>query len=507
MIKAIIVDDEYIEREGMKRTIDWEKHGCIFCGEADNGLSGIDLALRVKPDLVITDIRMPGIDGISMSNKIKEKLPNCKFIIITGYDDFEYARRAVKINAFDFLLKPIDEEELIGSIEKVNIECSKIKEDIDITREKVLLEIMRGSISGENDIDKALSNLIINQGNILIASFLNNNLEINKSNEIVKNTIKKYFTDESSVIQCHEDRLALVINETAMPDINKICQVIYKVQKEIYKLSKVVVTVGVSDIDTIYNLRKIYSESKAALESRMYMGRGSIIQFNSIEKEKFVDWDKIITVIKDILIKLKACDKYALIDTLKRLYFGLFKKNNINKNIVRQTSIELILRSTDVLNSYGIASDKAFKNGSNLYDSTSGLETLEEIYLFVKNILIKIMECIKENNILVYEDAMEDAFNYIKEHFCENISLNDVAKVAFLNESYLCRKIKKVLGISFIEYITKLRMEKAIEYLKNPNIKITEIAHKIGYQDYRYFSQKFKEYTGYLPSEWKEKQR
>jgi len=108
---------------------------------------------------------------------------------------------------------------------------------------------------------------------------------------------------------------------------------------------------------------------------------------------------------------------------------------------------------------------------------------------------------------LVYEDAMEDALNYIKEHFYENISLNDVAKVAFLNESYLCRKIKKVLGISFVEYLTKLRMEKALEYLKNPNIKITEIAHKVGYQDYRYFSQKFKEHTGYLPSEWKEKQR
>lgn len=131
---------------------------------------------------------------------------------------------------------------------------------------------------------------------------------------------------------------------------------------------------------------------------------------------------------------------------------------------------------------------------------------MKELYIFVKDFLDKTIDCIKENNISASENGIENAIKYIKEHFCENISLNDVAKVAFLNESYLSRKIKSTLGVNFTEYITKLRMEKAIEYLRDPNAKITDIANKLGYQGYRYFSQTFKKYTGYIPSEWKERQ-
>lgn len=507
MIKAIIVDDEVMEREGMRRTIDWEKHGFLLCGEADNGLTGLELAFKVKPDLVITDIRMPGIDGISMSKKIKEKLPYCSFIIITGYNDFEYARRAVKINAFDFLLKPIDEEELLNAIERAFIVCSKIKRDMDITVTKNLLDIMRGNISGRKDIDTMLSSYGINKSNILIVSFLNNNFEINKSSELIKDTIRKYFNMNSYVIECHADRIALVITDVAPQDMDNINKIIHKVQKEVYEVNNIIVTVGISDILSIYDMKKAYIESKDALKYRMYMGRGSIIQFSGIKKEKSVYWDKITDMVKDIMVKLKVCDKAALNIELKKLYFDLFKENNIDNSIVRQTSIEIILRGTDVLISHGIPSEKFFGNDFNIYQSTFKLETVAEIYSFVNSILIRILEAVKEKNISFYEDGMEDALQFIKEHFNEDISLNDVAKVAYLNESYLSRKIKKMLGVGFVEYITKLRMEKAMEYLKNPNIKITEISHKIGYQDYRYFSHKFKEYTGYLPSEWKEKQR
>lgn len=507
MIKAIIVDDEFIEREGMKKTIDWEKHGCIFCGEADNGLTGLELALRVKPDIVITDIRMPGLDGITMSKQIKEKLPYCKFIIITGYDDFEYARGAVKINAFDFLLKPIDEAELVSAIERAFRECSKIKRNMDITITKNLLDIMRGNISGRKDIDAVLSGYGINKSSVLIASFLNNNFEINKSSELIKDAIKKHFKGTSYVIECHEDRIALVISGAVPGDINNIIRVIHKIQNEVYTDNNIIVTVGLSDICSIYDLRKAYSQSKDALKYRMYTGRGSIIQYSNTRKEKSADWDKIIKIVKEIIIKLKACDKAALDAELRKLYFGLFKENNIDNSILRQTSIEILLRGTDVLMSYDIPSDKVFENGFSIYNSIWRLETLEEIYAFVNSVLIRILEAIKENNILSYEDGMEDALEFIKAHYTEDISLSDVAKVAYLNESYLSRKIKKILGVSFVEYITRLRMERAMEYLKDPNIKITEIALRTGYQNYRYFSHKFREYTGYLPSEWKEKQR
>ncbi|ERK28637.1 response regulator [Clostridium intestinale] len=144
MIKTIIVDDEYYAREGMKKTIPWNSLECEICGEADNALKAIEVAKIYKPELIITDINMPGIDGISMSQEIKKYLPNSKFIIITGYDDFQYARRAIKMNALDFILKPIDYEELINAIKNAVGVIKEEKSNSIISREKMLLEIIRG---------------------------------------------------------------------------------------------------------------------------------------------------------------------------------------------------------------------------------------------------------------------------------------------------------------------------------------------------------------------------
>jgi two-component system response regulator YesN len=481
-----------------------KQHGCIYCGEADNGLAGIELAFKVKPDLVITDIKMPGIDGISMAKKIKEKLPNCKFIIITGYDEFEYAKNAVKINAFDFLLKPIDEEEFISSIERAFTECSKAKENISIIRGKNLLDIMRGNISKREDIDKVLTDFQINRGNVLVANFLNNNLMIDGSSEAIRDTIEKYYKEDSYVVECHEGRMALIINEASILDWNSFDKTIRIIQKELYEKNKITVTVGVSDICNIYDLKEAYRESKEALNYRMYMKRGSIIKFSNIKKGKFIEIDKLIEIIRGIIIKLKACDKIGLNSELKRLYLDLFQKSDMGNYIMQQISVEIILRGIDVLNSFGISSHQIFGEDFNIYRNTSKLETFEEMHTFVGDILFKMLECIKEKEAQIYEDGMEDAIKYINGHFCDDISLSDVAKMVYLNESYLSRKLKKILGVSFKEYIIKLRMGKAMEYLMDPNIKITEIAKKIGYQNYRYFSQTFKKYTGYLPSRWRE---
>jgi two-component system response regulator YesN len=144
MIKTIIVDDEYYAREGMKKTIPWNSLECEIYGEADNALKAIEVAKLYKPELIITDINMPGIDGISMSQEIKKYLPNSKFIIITGYDDFQYARRAIKMNALDFILKPIDYEELINAIKNAVEVIKEEKSNSIISREKMLLEIIRG---------------------------------------------------------------------------------------------------------------------------------------------------------------------------------------------------------------------------------------------------------------------------------------------------------------------------------------------------------------------------
>lgn len=508
MIKVIIIDDEYLAREGMRKTIDWERYGCMLCGEADNGYKGVELAEKVEPDLIITDIKMPGIDGITMAKKIKEKFPECKFIIITGYDDFKYAQGAVKINAFDLLLKPVDENEFINAVKNAVKECNKTKENVSITRNKVLLDMMRGNIKDKKDIDEAISNFNIDADKMIILSFQNDNFESNNNSKAVRELLVRNFSCiDAYVIECHADRTALLASTGKLKNLSKFYKKVQEVQKELYDDYKIVVTAGVSNPKSMYELREAYEESKKALKYRMYKGNESIIYFDSIKCENLIRWESVTKKIKSIVLKLKACDRIKVQKELKMLYFNLFKENNIDDNVVKQASIEIIFESIKLLKEYNISVENLFRKNFNIYKETSSFETINEFYMFVKGVLSKVIDCIRENNALICDNGLEDVFKYIKVHFCEEISLSDVAGVAFMNESYLSRKIKKVMGISFIEYITKLRMDKAIEYLKDPNIKVTQMAQKLGYKDYRHFSQKFKEYTGYLPSEWKEKQR
>ena len=147
LFKVFIVDDEYFAREGMKKTIDWDSLGCKVCGEASNGIEAIEYSKRLKPDIIITDINMPGISGLDMAFKVREFLPDSKFIIITGYDEFQYAKEAIKLKAVDFILKPIDEDELIEAIKRSTKELNKLSLNRALEQEKLLLDAMRGRLT------------------------------------------------------------------------------------------------------------------------------------------------------------------------------------------------------------------------------------------------------------------------------------------------------------------------------------------------------------------------
>ncbi|MCY6370035.1 response regulator transcription factor [Clostridium ganghwense] len=510
MIKVMIVDDERFAREGMKRTIDWKKYECEICGEASNGYEGIEVARKTKPDLIVTDISMPGINGIEMAQSIKEFLPECKFIVITGYDDFQYARGAVKINAFDFILKPIDEEEFLSSIEKVHIEFKKNKEHIDIAREKVLLDMMRGKII-TSKLDEFIREYNIDLKSIIIGCIENDNYQkilekdrfdiLHEQNEYIKNIIHLSIGEICHyIVECHENIIAVIIDteELVHKDIANIFE---SIQLEVMKRKDNTITIGVSNFGSINEMKKVYDESKQALKNKLYEGKGSIIYFVDLKRENIIKWTYILNAENEIKLSLRAGDKNKISKQLHDIYFKVLKDNNIGYGIIKQVSIEIVLMALKILTQYNISVEKVLGEEFEAYKKVEGLHTINELYKWVNEIIISVLRYIKLENINISESGLNKAIKYINEHYTENICLKDVSRQVYLSESYLSRRIKKVVGISFVEYITKLRIEKAIEYLQNSNIKVSEVALKVGYPDYRYFSRIFKKHTGYSPSE------
>ncbi|MCY6355614.1 response regulator transcription factor [Clostridium sp. ZS2-4] len=507
----MIVDDEVLAREGMKKTIDWGKYECEICGEASNGFEGIEIAKAIRPDLVVTDISMAGINGIEMAKNIKEFLPECRFIIVTGYDDFEYARGAVKINAVDFILKPVDEEELMSSIEKVYNEFKRNKEQVDIAREKILLDMMRGKIISSIELDEFIEKYSIDLKSIVIGCIENDNYKeilgkgsfdiLYEQNKYIKKKIHKCLTGiPQYIVECHENIMAVILDlgNLVQRDIEKIFE---NIRLEIIEELGNKITIGVSDFGSIYEIQKIYNESKQALKNKLYEGRGSINYFTDLKHENLMKWTYILNAEEEIKLSLKAGDKVKTSKQLNNMYFKVFKDNNIGYGVIKQVSLEIVVMALKMLNEHNISVEKVLGREFEAYQKVEGLNTINELYKWVDGIINSVLRYIKLENINISESGLNKAIEYINEHYTENISLKDVAKEVYLSESYLSRRIKKILGISFVEYITKLRMEKAIEYLQNPNIKVAEVALKLGYPDYRYFSKIFKKYTGYLPSE------
>lgn len=511
MVKVLVVDDEYFAREGMKRTVDWKALGCNLCGEADNAFKAIELAKELTPDIIITDINMPGMNGIQMANNIKEFLPDCKFIIITGYDQFEYAKGAIKLSAVDFLLKPIDEKELIEAV----IKASELTRNLRMERvtivEKLLLDSMRGKFFDKNRMMQALKNNNIIFEDIIIVNIENDNYEeiiekgeqekIYIQNRIMREIVYKFFSVDGYIVECHQDKLAIIINGHKVSNKEHLKEQLLNIKSEFKRRCGITVTFGVSQLRKISEIKEAYEQSKEALKHRLYLGKDKIICYEDVFETNFNSEYMLNKEEKDLILLIRARDKRKIEAKLKQLYFEKFKINKIEEHIIRQISIEIVLSGITLLKEYNISVNKVIDKEFDIYKQAAKFSTIDELYEMVYSHILKIIDAMREVNVEAQETGIEKAVEYIKDHYCEEISLSDVAKYAYLSESYLSRKMKKVLGIGFTEYITKLRMDKALDLLKNPNAKITEVALKVGYPDYRYFSQIFKKHIGYSPSE------
>ncbi len=514
LLKVMIVDDERLIRESLKITIDWASYGCEITAEASNAFEAISKAQKLKPDIIVTDIRMPGMDGLDMIEEIMAFNP-CNFIVVTGYDDFSYAKRAVKIRAIDFILKPIDTEEFKEAVEKAVLERHKVLEQEILKLNKLFLDALRGR-KPYNCLLVYKNICQVNLDRFYIALIQNDNLEefditvhapiLYKQNQIIADKIFQIFED-IYLIECHEDRLAAIIPKEMVDDVDKLCLKLKMLQDMVKKCVNTTISIGVSMENSLETISTAYEQAKVALQNRFYSGKGCITLFEEIKDEGNRDIEFKDSIKNEILFTLEACDKKRLVDTLENLYIKEFKLNRSNIYLIKQISLEIIGTSIELLKDYNINKEIVLGSEFSPYRLMRNLNTIDEIYEFVKGTLLKILSAIREFISNTDESDIKKALDYINQNYTENINLCEVAQYVHYSESYLSRKIKETIGMSFVQYLTKLRIEKAIELLQNPNTTVSEVAQRVGYTDYRYFSSVFQKYTGYSPKEFSKKVR
>ncbi|MFT5871572.1 MAG: two-component system response regulator YesN [Clostridium sp.] len=535
MYKLILVDDEEEVRKGIIQKIKWEQYGFELVGEAENGREALEVAERFTPDVVITDIKMPFMDGLQLSEILKERFPTIKIIILTGFDKFEYAQKAVNLNIIEYALKPVCSKELIEVLLKVKAQIDEemlAKKDMEamneyyvkslpILKEKFLTYLITSKLKKEEIHEKCLNYNINLNGNRFVVSAISidreiayNDLEIDNSNELdlikfgVLNIIEEIVCKHGEgIVFIHNDLIILISPFLELDRgviSSKIQSTLEEIRQSIEKYLKITITIGlgtiISDVSYIFDS---YQNAILALDYRLIMGKNRIIWIEDIEpssSEKIV-FDEIME--HDLISSIKVGTEEEIIETIDGLVYQLVdgKVPFKNSQIYLLEILTTIMKTAESLN---VDLTYIFGENYNLFVELYKFNDLNQVKNWFKYISIKIMNYIIKDRKDSCTLLVEKTKAYINKYYSDSsITINTVCSYLYISPTYFSFIFKRETKMTFINYLTKIRMETSKELIKTTKMKSFEIAYKVGYSEPNYFSYCFKKQFGISPSEYR----
>lgn len=507
LYSVLIVDDESILRNGLKYICDWEKEGFQLIGEASNGREALDIIKREEPNIVITDLIMPEIDGVELIKIIKNDYPNIKVLVLSNVSDFEHVKYTFKYGVNDYLLKTEASAENILPVLKnmINeigdIDNSKKKKDEMLILESELLNILENRDIENKDIYKIKEYFNFNNFYIMASEFYeleDGYLYLNDIKVKINNIIKEYLEINTYVTLFIKTKLIIVINYDKFKDIklNYTLKGLAKVLVESFNIKPFILS---ENVDNILSLSTIYNDVVNVIGKSIYFDT-FFIDRNEINKDykiiKFdydtfnsyigrLDFKKSIEIINDYFELIKEnvfMDEYDLKKFSQNLiYNALNTLENIETDLMNISRKKIILFKK-------IDTARSFNEILNIV-----IDTFSEIEKASINNLNS-----KSNTYII--KMVKD---YVDKNYKEDISVSTIASDLSINYNYLSYCFKNETNENLSSYINKIRIEKAKFYLEDIQIPIANISEMVGFSEHNYFSKIFKKYTSLTPSEYR----
>lgn len=535
-IKVFLVEDEMVIRRGIKNSIDWEKEGYIFCGEASDGELAYPMIIKEKPDILITDIRMPFMDGLELCKLVKKELPNIKILILSGYDEFDYAKEAIRLGVTEYLLKPISSGKLLEALNGVSESIRREKEDKDLVRkymeemrentehekQKFFEQMIAGNLSMADALEtgkKYEMNLSAGMYNLLLFRFTLGK-ENRKSGELLgeaEYAIEKLTERLEYVFEFQRGVegwafLLMADNEEQMSERVK------ELSKDLEEIMKNYSTIayfgGIGQpVARLRELEESFREAERALAARFTMELNRIISVEDIRMAQNVDTLDDIEITsfgerektRTMLEKFLNNGAEDEIDEFVDVYINELPEENLKSVLMRQY---IIMDAYIVMMSFcekieGIEGEMQAQS-EELKNSMKTIQTLEEIKNYIRMLLKKIIGVRDTISGRRYSDIIEIAKDQIrKTYMSDEISLNTIAAEVGMSPSYFSSIFSKEMGKTFVEYLTEIRMDRAKELLMCSSMKTSEIGYEVGYKDPHYFSYIFKKTQNCTPKEFR----
>ena len=534
-IKVFLVEDEMIIRNGVKKGIKWEEEGYDFVGEASDGELAYPLILKEKPDILITDIRMPFMDGLELSRLVKEELPDIKILILSGYDEFQYAKEAIRIGVTDYLLKPISSANLLEVL-------NQVKESIWHDREEKELLIRYSKDmqeNTENEKAKFFDRLILNEMSMAEAVEEGKKYGMNLSAPCYAiclfkilmsaddKTVLEQIVRASEKIEEEANRtdalylfrrgisgwtfLLLAEDEEQMKErIRSFSNRLHCVMDS-WKDMEYFGGIGMC-VDRLRNLKDSFREADKVFAARFTEKPKQILSIEDLgsqdEEEVPVKGFVQVGQSRAILEKFLNRGTREEVETFCEAYMAQLEKDHMRSAMVRQyvvMDIGIVIMSFCEKLSAG---EEVEKEVQDLQASAARADAFGEMRGVIEQLLLKAIEIRDRVSGRRYSDLIATAKEEIeKKYMSEEISLNTVAVRVGMSPSYFSSIFSKEVGQTFVEYLTEVRMNKAKELLMCSAMKTSEVGYEVGYRDPHYFSYIFKKTQGCSPKEYRARRK
>jgi two-component system response regulator YesN len=529
MLTLLIVDDEYFIREGLARDVDWASVGVTVAATAQDGREAIEKIEALHPDIVLADICMNTMSGVEMAEKLREKSNEAKIIFLSGYDDFQYARRAVELRIFDYLLKPALPEELLHCVARAAEEIARergLRDKIAameqnlaagriLAQEQFFSDLRSAALTQEEAISARARELQIPVGEHCFLAAL---LELDGPQDSGPRHMEKLLAASEIAVEyasglryrlamIRSARLHLVLCASAGPEGEKqLDTALEKIRKGVKGLLHSTCTIGAGQAVTALRLLgESFAQAEKALEYKLTVGKDCVIHITDLSPG---DAGRVIYPGAEEKRLLEAIGTLSadMIRPAISVFMEALAQRNSTRIQIRAALAELIAILTRKFLELGIDLNDSFHEfWTDPYSLLERYRSLPEIRKWLTDIILAAALALEEERRVSIKGIVAQVQQLIRENYADaELSLPMLAGKVYLSPAYLSKLYKKETGETYVEYLTRVRMDEAKKLLKQTNMRSSEIGVLVGYLNAQYFCFLFKKYTGLSPMEFRE---
>ena len=539
MIKVFLVEDEYAIREGIKKSVNWEANGYTLVGEAGDGEMAFPKIVKARPDILITDIRMPFMDGLELSRLVKKEIPNIKIVVLSGYDDFNYAKQAISIGVEEYILKPVSGENLLTELGKIadaiNVERQdelakdKYLRDMEeirtLAKQKFIHDMIDGKLSMQEsleqgrelgiDITAAYYSIVLFQAfpknkagvpaeeEFDVAEYSGVSEEIySRIRETVSKSPNVYLYEQVGDVLCFLEKSDSLndMNQNTQKGIDIIKEIMSTKSDWIYFISIGKPVERICDVNSSYrDASKRFAERYMLDESFIFYGENgnsNVLDIGGIDI-KMVSQKTIFHFLRNGTL--------VEIDDLVSEYFSSLGEEAMESRLFCQyVLMEALISGMAFLDSMNVSREKAASILGELSDPVRFVDSVDKAKDYITRILKVLIEYRNQVSDKKYTEIIDKAREFIKAQYKnDEMSLQTVASYVNVSSNHFSAIFRKETGETFIDYLTKVRMDNAKDLLTCTSMKTSEIGFEVGYKDPHYFSYIFKKTIGMSPKEYR----